>query len=80
MVDWPPAFEPLIRQRSRVLGADAPLDPDQGLTELGVDSLEVVELIVNLETEFDIEFPPELLQPEVFATPGTIWQAVRSLM
>lgn len=40
----------------------------------------MVELIVNLETEFDIEIPPELLQPEVFATPGTIWNAVRSLM
>ncbi|MEV4466182.1 phosphopantetheine-binding protein [Micromonospora echinofusca] len=80
MVDWPPAFEPLIRERSRLLSADAPLEPDQSLTELGVDSLEVVELIVNLETEFDIEIPPELLQPEVFATPGTIWNAVRSLM
>ncbi|MEN3610644.1 acyl carrier protein [Plantactinospora sp. ZYX-F-223] len=80
MVDWPPAFESLIRQRSRLLGAAAPLDPDHGLAELGVDSLEVVELIVNLEAEFDIELPPELLQPEVFATPGTIWHAVRGLL
>ncbi|GIJ32866.1 phosphopantetheine-binding protein [Verrucosispora sp. WMMD703] len=80
MVDWPPAFESLIRQRSRLLGADTPLDPDRGLSDLGVDSLEVVELIVNLETEFDIELPPGLLRPEVFATPGTIWAAVRGLV
>ena len=31
------------------------IDPDTVLTELGIDSLDITELVMDLETEFDVE-------------------------
>jgi acyl carrier protein len=74
--EWPDDFTQVIRARCRLLSASSELPPDASLTSLGVDSLEMVELIVGLEDTFDIEIPQQLLTPEVFATPGTIWAAL----
>jgi acyl carrier protein len=74
--EWPNDFAQVIRARCRRLPVDSELAPDASLTALGVDSLEMVELIVGLEDAFGIEIPQHLLTPEVFATPGTIWAAL----
>jgi acyl carrier protein len=78
MPDWPPEFESLVRQRCRLLDPGVPLDPAESLVVLGVDSLEVIELIVTLEAAFDFEFPAAQLVPEVFATPASVWQAIEN--
>lgn len=41
------------------IDADA-ATPDANVTDLGADSLDLVELIMRLEEEFDIEIPEEL--------------------
>lgn len=52
----------------RVLLSVLPLDeatlrPDMNLvTETGADSLDVMEVFLGLEEEFDIEFPPEAVE------------------
>jgi acyl carrier protein len=73
---WPPEFETCLRPHCRLLDGDEPLDPDVPLAALGVDSLEVVELIVGLEAAFGVSFPDEALTPEVFATAGAVWRAL----
>lgn len=69
-------FTGLIRSRCRFLGDGVPLDVDAPLPTLGIDSLEIVELIVEIEDVYGIEVPQELLTPEVFACARSIWQAL----
>lgn len=77
---WPREFEDLLRSNCRFAGDRAEIDPDVPLSVLGADSLAVVELIVGIEDAFDLSIPMELLTPQVFATPGTIWETVGMLI
>jgi acyl carrier protein len=79
-VTWPESFEHLLRAHCRFLPDDAQMDGDASLASLGIDSLEIVEIIVKLEDEFQIEIPQERLTPEAFASPLTIWNLVSSLI
>jgi acyl carrier protein len=76
----PDSFARLIRSRCRFIGPADSLDPDASLADLGVDSLELVELIVDIEDTYGIEVPLEILTPEMFASPGTIWLALRDMI
>lgn len=80
MAGWPPKFETVIRAHCRLLPAGAEIASDRLLTDLGVDSLQVVELIVALEDAFDVTLPQRILTPEVFATPASIWTALSPIV
>lgn len=77
---WPPEFEDVLRRHCRFTTAGAAIAPNASLTELGMDSLQVVELIVDLEDCFEFCIPEPLLTPEVFAGPATIWKAIGPLV
>ncbi|MEU4792137.1 phosphopantetheine-binding protein [Micromonospora tulbaghiae] len=79
MADWPPEFDALLRRHCRLVGTDAPIRPDALLVTLGMDSLEVVEFIVAIEDAFDLVIPQEMLTPEVFGTPSSVWRTVADL-
>jgi len=66
----------VLRRHCRFVEADDVIAPGSTLPELGMDSLEVVELIIDLEDCFDFSFPETLLTPEVFVGPSTIWEAI----
>ena len=55
------------------------IDPDLSLASLGVDSLDIIELIVQIEGEFDMEIPPDRVTPETFSTPASIWRLLCQL-
>lgn len=73
---WPAEFDVLIRTHCRFVEPQDQLDPQAPMHMLGADSLEVVELIVDLEAQFKISFTEDLLTPQAFATPMTIWSTV----
>jgi acyl carrier protein len=52
--------------------------PDADLALLGLDSLELTELIVDLETSLAFEFPADLLDPATFRTVRSIASAVEA--
>jgi acyl carrier protein len=52
---------------------------DDDLYDAGMTSHASVRLMLSLEDAFDIEFPDEMLQREVFASVGAIVQAVSAL-
>lgn len=60
-------------------GADA-VAPDAALRDLGLDSMRAVELLFALEDGYDIVFPDELLTDATFATAGSLWAAIESLL
>ena len=64
-----PAFLPLVPT----------IDPDLSIASLGVDSLDIIELVVQLEGKFDVEIPPDQVTPETFSTPASIWRLLCQL-
>jgi acyl carrier protein len=54
------------------------IDPDAPLfgTGLGLDSVDAVELVVSLETEFSIRFPTGYMHRRLMRTVGTVADAV----
>lgn len=49
---------------SNQLGQEVVLHDDQVLTELGVDSIMMLELIFEFEEKLDIKFPDDLPEPK----------------
>ncbi len=53
------------------------IEPETELIESGIlTSVELFELLMELETELDIRIPEELIEPENFATAETIARTV----
>jgi acyl carrier protein len=79
MVAWSTQFEHVLRMHSRFISSDNAIDPDVSLAKLGVDSLEIAELIALIEDEFNIQIPLERLTPDSFATPRMTWELLCSI-
>lgn len=73
-------YERLMRSYCQFDNADDPLDADASMVQLGIDSAQIVGLVLELEDLFGIEFPNEYFTPEIFATPNTLWAAVKSML
>lgn len=52
-------------------------DPDCDLVEDGIiDSLDIMTIISKCEEAFEIDFDPDDMLPENFASPGAIWKII----
>ncbi len=58
---------------------DHPITAESSLRDLGLDSMQAVELLFAIEDEFDIVLPEELLTDRTFATAGSLWAVVESV-
>jgi acyl carrier protein len=72
MAPWSRQFEDVLRACMKA-PSDTRIEPDTRLRDLGIDSIEIVELIMVLEDEFNVEISDDLLTPATFETAGTIW-------
>ncbi|MDA0636998.1 phosphopantetheine-binding protein [Nonomuraea sp. MCN248] len=50
------------------------------LAGLGLDSMGVVRLIVDLEDLYGVQVPDEILDEKTFATVASLWAALSPLM
>ncbi|MGW1845551.1 phosphopantetheine-binding protein [Streptomyces sp. NPDC001966] len=75
---WDDRFEQILRSNLNFLAADTPLDDDASLSDLGLDSMQTVALLVELEKAYEIAFPDEALTAETFATAGNLWTQVEA--
>jgi len=50
--------------RANVLAGDVAVNPDTELSQLGVDSFSLMELVLFIERRFGLELPAEALIPE----------------
>jgi acyl carrier protein len=53
--------------RTNVLAGDVAVNPDTELSQLGVDSFSLMELVLFIERRFGLELPAEALIPENIA-------------
>jgi acyl carrier protein len=56
------------------------LSPDARLSDLGFDSVALVQLMVHLEEAFCISLPDEALSAETFESVGSLWLVVSDLL
>jgi acyl carrier protein len=75
--------EHLIRLVSKLLGADSklpvPFPVERQLSDLGLSSLKLVNLMLAIEMEFDVVIPPADITPETFHSVATIAALVQRL-
>ncbi|MFV2104399.1 acyl carrier protein [Micromonospora sp. LOL_024] len=76
----PGRFESVLRRQCQFLDQNEPLDPNARLDTLGLDSFGVVNLVVDIEDEFGVVLPEELMTEDVFTTPTTLWAAVADIV
>lgn len=57
----------------------SPLEQGTELEDAGLESLTLVELVAESEDTWGIEFPPEALHWDTFATAGSLYKTVSDL-
>jgi acyl carrier protein len=70
------SYEAVLRRHLTYLAADQPLAADAPLKDLGLDSMQAVELVFDLEDELGVALPDEAMTAETFATARSLWSAV----
>jgi acyl carrier protein len=70
----------LLSEHAKLPVDIAELDDHSDLYAAGLKSFSVVQLMLAIESEFDIEFPERMLNRRTFADMATIEAALRELM
>jgi acyl carrier protein len=79
----PPAIERvvvLVRQILSKRGVDRAPERDEDLTEVGLSSLDMVNLMLAVETEFDVKIPDRDMTPANFRSIGRIEALLAGLL
>jgi acyl carrier protein len=77
---WSDEFEHIIRTNCGLSDSTVTMDSAAPFNLLGADSITLLNIIVDSEEAFDIQFPDELLTADTLATPGTLWQALMTVV
>ena len=75
----PRRFQEIVRPYLPYAAAGE-LGPQDELAALGLDSMGVVQLLSALEEGYDVNFPDEILDQDTFATVGSLWDTVASVL
>ncbi|QFY14815.1 hypothetical protein GBF35_39960 [Nonomuraea phyllanthi] len=78
VLDIPDGFQGLLRAHLPYADAGRLTAHDE-LGALGLDSMGVVRLVVDVEQAYGVELPDELLNETTFATVGSLWQTLSGL-
>ena len=62
------------------LHEDVDFTVEQGLVDDGIlDSLDIVSLVTEIDSEFDVRIPPEEIIPENFNSAEALWALIEKL-
>jgi acyl carrier protein len=75
VIDVEPRFSDMLRPFLKYAGA-AEITPDSSLRDLGLDSMQAIELLFAIEDTYQVSLPDELLNDRTFATAGNLWAAI----
>jgi acyl carrier protein len=79
MVHIPHEFQEILRSHLPY-AETVDFSPVDELASLGLDSMSVVQLLADLESGFDVDIPDDILDEETFATVGSLWLALSTLL
>ncbi|OPH47996.1 hypothetical protein BC351_39090 [Paenibacillus ferrarius] len=57
-----------------------PIDPEVDLARSGLDSLNAISLLLDLEEAYEVEFPQTYMNNDTFATPLALWNALQVII
>ncbi|MFI9100380.1 acyl carrier protein [Streptomyces fildesensis] len=77
-VPWDTAFDEVLRTSLPLLKQGEELLPGTPLSEYGLDSMGMMQLIARLETSHGVSFPPGTMPSSAFANPGVLWGMVQA--
>jgi acyl carrier protein len=69
-------FAETLRPFLRFAG-DRPIEEDSDLRQLGLDSMQAIELLFAIEDEFGTTLADDLMTDATFQTAGSLWEALR---
>lgn len=78
-MEIPHEFQDILRPHLPYANSGDLADDDE-LASLGLDSMGVVQLLADLEDHFDTELPDDILNEETFATAGSLWRVLSTLL
>ena len=58
----------------------AAIEESSDLAALGLDSMGTVQLLADIEAQYDVELPDELLSEATFATVGSLWHSLAPIV
>ena len=62
------------------LHEDVDFEAEEGLVDDGIlDSLDIVTLVTEIDSEFDVRIPPEEIVPENFNSAKVLWELIKRL-
>ena len=64
----------------RMVNSPQEIPVDADLSTLGLTSMAATNLLIDLEDEFNVQFPDSMLTPEVFHSVDSLGEAISSLM
>ena len=70
----------VLRRHLKFVGSDEIFPWNAELEALGLDSVSAVNLLIDLETTFQINFPPALLTENTFRTTAALGQVMSGLI
>lgn len=71
-------FTAMLRPFLKFAG-DQEIRRDSRLRDLGLDSMQAIELLFAIEDTFDVCLPDDRLNDATFETAGALWQVVEEL-
>lgn len=78
--EWDERFESVLRPTLPDLASGVALPPDASLLDLGLDSMNMISLLVALEDEYEVSIPENRLTLETFSTARTLSMIVDELV
>ncbi|UWZ40396.1 acyl carrier protein [Dactylosporangium roseum] len=72
------SFTAMLRPFLKYTGQED-LTPDARLRDLGLDSMQAIELLFCIEDEFGVTLPDDKLVDATFETAGALWSAIDEL-
>ncbi|MFJ3232130.1 phosphopantetheine-binding protein [Streptomyces sp. NPDC086787] len=76
---WDDRFEVIVRPYLGFLPEDAPFTQELDMRDAGLDSLGIVDLLIEIENSYEVKFTDDALSLETFSTPGALWRTVSGL-
>ena len=59
---------------------DVDFESESALVDDGIlDSLDIVTLVTEIDSEFDVRIPPEEIVPENFNSAAALWELIQKL-
>lgn len=80
MSDIAPRLLALLRPHLRMLAPEAPIRLEDDLGKLGLDSLESIDVLMEIESEFGVIIPDDQVTVDTLATAGNLLQAIEAQM